>query len=69
MTKEDAKRGVLTPDELGMLQQLFDAALQERTLEKDSGDTQTLAVTLLQLYQSGIREAKTLQSRIEKQKN
>jgi hypothetical protein len=51
----------IEPDELSMLQRVFDAVSEHRKLEDDRAREVDLASTLIELFQSGIRcEAKLL---------
>ncbi len=51
----------LEPEELDLLQRVFDATSAEVGIEKKSRQAEGLAATLLKLFQSGVRDEQKLQ--------
>ncbi|MDR6820318.1 hypothetical protein J2X76_005515 [Neorhizobium sp. 2083] len=56
----------LQPEELDMLQRVFDVACVEAGIQKKSRQAEGLAATLLQLFQSGIHNEQDLEAALKK---
>ncbi|MGN7293314.1 hypothetical protein [Rhizobium sp. SAFR-030] len=56
--------GVLAPDELAMLQRVFDAALSRQGFARNSVEASLLASTIIELYVNGVREEDRLRQMI-----
>jgi hypothetical protein len=50
----------ISPEELDMLQRVFDRICQQRGLTKQSREAASVAASLMALFQSGIRSEKQL---------
>jgi len=56
----------LQPEDLDLLQRVFDATCAEAGIEKKSRQAEGLAATLLKLFQSGVRDEQKLQAAMAK---
>ncbi|CAN7736021.1 hypothetical protein [Neorhizobium sp. LjRoot104] len=56
----------LQPEELDLLQRVFDVTCAEVGIEKKSLQAEGLAATLLKLFQSGMRDEKELTAAVAK---
>ncbi|MDQ0135060.1 hypothetical protein J2T08_002981 [Neorhizobium galegae] len=56
----------LQPEELDLLQRVFDVTCAQVGIEKKSRQAEGLAATLLKLFQSGMRDEKELESAVAK---
>ncbi|WP_051904001.1 hypothetical protein [Neorhizobium vignae] len=54
----------LQPEELDLLQRVFDLTCTEVGIEKKSRQAEGLAATLLKLFQSGMRDEEELESAV-----
>lgn len=55
----------ILPNELSMLQNVLDKALEDRKLSADSSEADELARSIIHLYQSGVRRAADLHEMIK----
>lgn len=55
---------VIPPDEVNMLDRLFNDELEARKLTRDCGEASDIAEKLIELYEQGIRDAATLRALI-----
>ncbi len=56
----------LQPEELDLLQRVFDVTCAEAGIGKKSRQAEGLAATLLKLFQSGVRDEQKLQAAVTK---
>jgi hypothetical protein len=56
--------GVLAPDELAMLQRVFDTALARQGFARNSVEASLLASAIIELYVNGVREEDRLRQMI-----
>lgn len=52
----------ISPDELQLLQDVFDQILSQRGLEKTQEDAVVLAAELVRLYELGVRDSQSLRA-------
>lgn len=50
----------IPPDQIDMLDRLFEEELEARKLTRESGEASDIGERLIELYQQGIRDAATL---------
>ncbi|MDO1582515.1 hypothetical protein [Rhizobium oryzicola] len=55
-------RGVIMPEELSMLQQLFETIANRRRLDKRSTQAVELAALIINLYEHGVRREEQLRA-------
>lgn len=52
---------ILTPDDLDLLQTVFDEQIKARGLKCDCDEAKAIATRLVELFQAGVREVNQLQ--------
>jgi hypothetical protein len=59
-----AREGTFSPEDLRVLQQVFDQACVERQITKDSVEAEALAAELMMLFHSGIAGERELNAEL-----
>ncbi|WEX76162.1 hypothetical protein PYH37_004440 [Sinorhizobium numidicum] len=56
---------ILMPDDIELLQSVFDRELRVRNLKCNSEEAELLAMRLIELYQAGVKQPEALRNRID----